>query len=93
MVGLGYAIAKTVAQADAVVVSPPILRAGNRGLNGERGNDSGHRGTRRGGGSHPVMPPFPFEQLYCGQRYGDGHFMIGTVLMLFFGLPSITRSL
>ena len=25
--------------------------------------------------------------------YGAGHPMIGTVLMLFFGLPSITRSL
>ncbi len=25
--------------------------------------------------------------------YGAGHRMIGTVLMLFFGLPSITRSL
>jgi hypothetical protein len=25
--------------------------------------------------------------------YGFGHSMIGTVLMLFFGLPSITRSL
>jgi len=37
VVGLGYTIAKTVAQADAVVMGPPILRVGNRGLNGERG--------------------------------------------------------
>jgi membrane-associated phospholipid phosphatase len=25
--------------------------------------------------------------------YGSGHAMIGTLLMLFFGLPSMTRSL
>lgn len=37
VVGLAHTIAKAVAQADAVVVGPPILRDGNRGLNGERG--------------------------------------------------------
>ena len=74
-------------------------RHGNFGGGFARGG-SFHRGNWNhhchGGRSSFVFTGsfgFPYFGYPYGYGYGSGQLMIGTLLMLFFGLPSMTRSL